>query len=233
MNTSALEKCPLFAGVPSYSITPMMGCLRARERFFGKNEFIYHTGDSIKEIGIVLSGRVRIIKEDVWGNIVILTELTEGMLFGEAFVYGGVRKIPLSVMAAERSNILFLDGERTVTPCHAACGFHYDVSKNMLKIISSKNVFLTERIEHLSKRTLKEKVLSYLSSEAARSGSRTFSIPFSRQELADYLAADRSALSAVLGKLRDDGVIEFCKNKFILRAVDKADLGNGQCHKKT
>jgi len=217
MNASVLEKCPLFAGVPSFSVTPMMGCLRAKERFYGKNEFIYHIGDSISEIGIVMSGRVRVIKEDVWGNSVILTELTEGMLFGEAFVYGGVSKIPLSVISVEKSDILFLDGERTVTPCHAACGFHYDVSKNMLKILASKNIFLTERVEHLSKRTLREKILSYLSSESARAGSRTFEIPFSRQGLADYLAADRSALSSVLGKLRDEGIIEFNRNKFIIK----------------
>ena len=119
MNTDVLKKCPLFNGVPEYSIQPIMGCLRAHERYYGKNEYIYHTGDSINEIGIVMSGIVQIIKEDAWGSVTILAELTEGMIFGEAFVLGGVDKIPLSVFASEKSTVLFIDKERTVTPCPA------------------------------------------------------------------------------------------------------------------
>ena len=217
MNTDVLKKCPLFNGVPEYSIQPIMGCLRAHERYYGKNEYIYHTGDSINEIGIVMSGIVQIIKEDAWGSVTILAELTEGMIFGEAFVLGGVDKIPLSVFASEKSTVLFIDKERTVTPCPSACGFHFDISKNIIKILAEKNIFLTGRVEHLSNRSTKEKVLSYLSSVSAKTGSRTFSIPFDRRQLADYLAVDRSALSSVLGKLRDEGIIEFNKNKFTLK----------------
>lgn len=217
MNTNALKKCPLFNGVPEYSISAMMGCLRARERFYGKNEYIYHTGDLINEIGIVLSGNVQIIKEDAWGSVTLLAELTEGMLFGEAFVLGGIDKIPLSVLAAEKSTVLFIDKTRTITPCPAACGFHFDISKNMIKILAEKNIFLTSRVEHLSNRSIKEKVLSYLSSVSIKSGSRTFYIPFDRRQLADYLAVDRSALSSVLSKLRDEGIIDFNKNKFTLK----------------
>lgn len=217
MNTDVLKKCPLFNGVPEYSIQPIMGCLRAHERYYGKNEYIYHTSDSINEIGIVMSGIVQIIKEDAWGSVTILAELTEGMIFGEAFVLGGVDKIPLSVFASEKSTVLFIDKERTVTPCPATCGFHFDISRNMIKILAEKNIFLTGRVEHLSNRSTKEKVLSYLSSVSAKTGSRTFSIPFDRRQLADYLAVDRSALSSVLGKLRDEGIIEFNKNKFTLK----------------
>ncbi len=217
MNIDAFKKCPLFKGVPEYSITPMMGCLRARERFYGKNEYIYHTGDAINEIGIVLSGNIQIINEDAWGSVTILAELTEGMLFGEAFVLGGVEKIPLSVLASEKSTVLFIDKDRTITPCPAACGFHFDIAGNMIKILAQKNIFLTGRAEHLSKRSTKEKVLSYLSSVSVKTGSRTFTIPFDRRQLADYLAVDRSALSSVLGKLRDEGLIDFNKNSFTLK----------------
>lgn len=217
MNTDVLKKCPLFKGVPEYSIQPIMGCLRAHERYYGKNEYIYHIGDSINEIGIVMSGIVQIIKEDAWGSVTILAELTEGMIFGEAFVLGGVDKIPLSVFASEKSTVLFIDKERTVTPCPSACGFHFDISRNMIKILAEKNIFLTGRVEHLSNRSTKEKVLSYLSSVSAKTGSRTFSIPFDRRQLADYLAVDRSALSSVLGKLRDEGIIDFNKNRFTLK----------------
>lgn len=212
-----LTKSPLFKGIDEYSIPSMMGCLRAREKNFAKNEYIFHAGSSSAEIGIVLTGSVQVIKEDVWGNNTILTQLTEGMLFGEAFVIGNAEKIPVSVYAIQPSRILFLDKERTVTPCSSACEFHFAVSHNMLKILAQKNIFLTERMEHLSKRTLREKVLSYLSVASQKAGSMEFTIPFDRQGLADYLAADRSALSAVLGKLKKEGIIDFKKNVFYLK----------------
>lgn len=212
-----LTKSPLFKGIDEYNITPMLGCLRAREKSYAKNEYIFNAGSSSAEIGIVLSGAVQVIKEDIWGNNTILTQLTEGMLFGEAFVIGNSGKIPVSVYAIQPSRILFLNKERTVTPCSSACEFHYAVLHNMLKILAQKNIFLTERMEHLSKRTLREKVLSYLSDTSQKAGSREFSIPFDRQGLADYLAADRSALSAVLGKLKKEGKLNYKKNQFYLK----------------
>ncbi|MEA4973053.1 MAG: Crp/Fnr family transcriptional regulator [Candidatus Metalachnospira sp.] len=211
-----LTRSPLFKGIAENSIEPMLNCLRAREKNYSKNEYIFHAGASTAEIGIVLTGMVQIIKEDVWGNNTILAQLTEGMLFGEAFVIGNTDKIPVSVYSLQASRILFLDKEKTVTPCKAACEFHYNVSHNMLEILAQKNIFLTERMEHLSKRTLRDKVLSYLSDAAQKAGSREFTIPFDRQGLADYLAADRSALSAVLGKLKDEEILDFKKNKFYL-----------------
>ena len=138
------------------------------------------------------------------------------MLFGEAFVLSGISKIPLSVKTSETTTVLFIDKDRVMTPCSSACDFHMGISKNLIRILASKNVFLTERLEHISKRTLKDKVLSYLSSEAAKSGNLIFEIPFNRQELADYLSSDRSALSAVLSNLKNEGIIDYHKNKFKL-----------------
>lgn len=210
------EKCPLFRGIDSNNIKSVLKCLNSKEKNYSKNEYIYYCGDHIKMIGIVMSGKVQIMKEDVWGNNVILAELGEGMLFGEAFVLSGISKIPLSVKACENTTALFIDKDKVMTPCSSACDFHMDISKNLIKILASKNVFLTERLEHISKRTLKDKVLSYLSSEASKSGSLIFEIPFNRQELADYLSSDRSALSAVLSNLKSEGIIDYHKNKFKL-----------------
>lgn len=219
MYADILKKCPLFFGVSEQDISNVIKCLCSGKRNYNKNEFIYHSGDKIGEIGIIISGSVQIIKEDIWGNSIILAELREGMLFGEAFIYSGISQIPLSVKATKNTTILFINKEKTMAPCSNSCIFHIDVSRNMLKILASKNVFLTERLEHLSKRTLREKILSYLSSEAAKANNHTFEIPFDRQGLADYLAADRSALSAVLSKLKSDGLIDYHRNKFTL--IDK------------
>lgn len=214
-----LTKSPLFKGIDTYSIPSMLGCLRAREKSYSKNEYIFHTGSSSAEIGIVLSGAIQVIKEDVWGNNTILTQLTEGMLFGEAFVIGNAGKISVSVYSIQQSRVLFLDKEKIMTPCSAVCEFHFAVSHNMLKILAQKNIFLTERMDHLCKRTLREKVLSYLSDASQKAGSKEFTIPFDRQGLADYLAADRSALSAVLGKLKKEGILDFNKNEFYLKEL--------------
>ena len=96
-------------------------------------------------------------KEDAWGSATIVAELTEGVLFGEAFVLGGVGRIPLSVLAPEKSDVLFIDKDRTVTPCPSACGFHFDISANLIRILAEKNIFLTGRVEHLSKRSMNKR----------------------------------------------------------------------------
>ena len=211
------EKCPLFKGIDPNDIKAVLKCLNSIEKQYKKNEYIYHTGDPVEMIGIVISGKIQIVKEDVWGNNVILAEIVEGMLFGEAFVLSGISKIPLSVKTSETTTVLFIDKDKVMTPCSSACDFHMGISKNLIRILASKNVFLTERLEHISKRTLKDKVLSYLSSEASKSESLIFEIPFNRQELADYLSADRSALSAVLSNLKNEGIIDYHKNKFKLK----------------
>ena len=148
-------------------------------------------------------------------NIVAFIE--KGQLFGEAFACADLKILPVSVFSAEDSEIMLIDYRKIITTCSNTCSFHSKLIYNMLRIVANKNIILSQKIEFISKRTTKEKLLAYLSSEAKKAGSNSFSIPFSRQELADFLSVDRSAMSAELCKLRDSGVIEFNKNKFVLK----------------
>jgi CRP-like cAMP-binding protein len=144
-----------------------------------------------------------------------------GELFAEAFVCGGVQKLPVSVMAAEPSEIMRLDFNKITRACSSACNFHTGLIQNMIAILAHKNILLMEKIECLTQRSTRAKVLSYLSAVAKRHKNGIITIPFNRQELADYLSVDRSALSAELCRMRDEGLVAFHKNKFhIMKKTD-------------
>lgn len=212
-----VPKSPLFAGVKESDIASMMHCLSAKERNYKKNEYIFHTGDPINQIGMVLEGIVHMMKEDVWGNVMILGEATQGDLFGEVYACAGVEYLEVSVVAKTDVKVLFLDIQKVLTVCSNGCEFHTKIIRNLLSSIASRTLAMTRKVEHMSQRSLRDKVLSYLSSESVTAGSKEFTISFNRQQLAEYLSVDRSALSAELGRMRDEGMLEFRKNQFKLK----------------
>ena len=159
-------------------------------------------GETTAAVGLVLSGSVHIIQEDFWGERQILNDCGEGQLFGESYACIQSEPLMVSVIAAEKSEVLFLDINKVMTVCSSACTFHSRLIRNLLSIIAGKNLMLTRKIDHMGRKTIREKVLAYLSFHATKQGSRTFEIPFNRQQLADYLSVDRSALSAELSKMQ-------------------------------
>jgi len=212
-----LKTVSLFANVDMSDIKLLLNCLSAKTERFKENETIFLAGNKAEFVGIVLSGQVQVVKEDFYGNKNIVAFIEKGQLFGEAFACADLKILPVSVFSAENSEIMLIDYRKIITTCSNTCSFHSKLIYNMLRIVANKNIILSQKIEFISKRTTKEKLLAYLSSEAKKAGSNSFSIPFSRQELADFLSVDRSAMSAELCKLRDSGVIEFNKNKFVLK----------------
>lgn len=194
----------------------MLQCLSAIQRMYAKNSLVFAAGTPAESVGVVLSGRVDIVQEDFWGSASILARLEPGDLFGEAFSSAQVVSLPVSVIAVEDSEILLLDYQRILTTCTGACKFHDQLIANMLKVLAQKNIALTQKMEHLTRRTTREKLLSYLSTQALRAGSNAFTIPFNRQELSAYLAVDRSAMSSELGRMQREGLLTFDKNHFTL-----------------
>lgn len=211
-----LKHSPLFAGMTGEEILSILQCLSAHKKTYQKGAFLVHSGDPIDEIGFVLEGAATILKEDCWGNCVILSQAAAGELFGEVYACLKQEASQVSVTTAVDTNVLYLNVQRMLHTCSSACPFHTRLIQNLLAVIAHKTLELTKKIEHLSKRTTREKLLSYLSAQAQAAGSNQFTIPFSRQQLADYLTVDRSAMSHELCKLRDDGVLEFQKNHFML-----------------
>ncbi len=206
----------MFAGIAAGEMERLLPCLGARERSYEKGEMIFQAEAPSTYVGIVLSGAVDVVQEDFWGNRGILARLTPGDLFGEAFSCAQVEKLPVGVTAAEDVAILLVDYRRIATTCTSACGFHARLIHNMLRILAEKNIALTQKIEHVTRRTTREKLLSYLSAQARRARSSAFTIPFDRQALAEYLAVDRSAMSAELGRMRREGLLSVEKNRFTL-----------------
>lgn len=213
---AAVAQCPLFAGIDDNQLESLLGCLAATQRAYRKDEFIFLAGDKAVSVGVVVSGSVRVLQEDFWGRRMILAHIGPGGLFGEAFSCAEKDTLPVSVAAAEAAGIMLLDYRKIVTTCSSSCVFHTRLVMNMMRILAEKNILLTQKIEHLSKRTTRDKLLSFLSAQALLAGNDTLALPFNRQELADYLCVDRSALSRELGAMHDEGLLTYDKNKFTL-----------------
>lgn len=211
-----LASVDLFLGIEKSDLEPLLSCLSAKQAHYEKGSAVFHSGEPTDSFGIVLSGQVQVVQDDYYGNRSILAKIGPGNLFGESFACADNKTLPVSVMATTESELLFIDCRRLAAPCQKACGFHSRLIQNMLDIVARKNIALTQKIEFISKRSTREKLLSYLSSEAQKSGSSRFCIPFDRQELADYLSVERSAMSAVLSKLRKEGVLNFHRDEFEL-----------------
>jgi len=203
---------PLWAGIGYSDFENMIGCMETKMKSYNKGDVVLLSGDTVKHVGLIISGGVNIINEDIDGNITILAKLSSSDLFGEVFACAGIDHSPVTVQALEKSEILFLNYRRIITACSSACGFHSRLIENMLKIIAQKNLMLNQKIEILSKRSTREKLLLFLNTQ--RGMAKKFTIPYNRDELANYLCVDRSAMSGELGRMRDEGLIKFKKNQF-------------------
>jgi len=211
-----LAQCLLFEGIEASELGALMRCLRAVRRAYKKNEFVFSAGEAVRFVGVVLSGSVHIVQEDYWGNRTILAHIPPGGLFGEAFSCAGAESLPVSVIAAEKSEILLMDGNRILTTCSSACTAHGALIKNMMRLLAQKNIMLTQKMEIITHRTTRERLLAYLSSQAAKAGKSRFVIPFNRQQLADFLSVERSAMSAELSKMQADQLIRTSRSEFEL-----------------
>lgn len=206
----------IFSQIAPAEIPSLLHCLLANEAHYEKGTFLCHYGDSINVLGVVLSGSIHIINEDFWGNSNLIAECGPGDIFAESYAIQPAQTLEVSILAAEFSSVLYLNVSRMMTVCGSACRFHNQLIQNLLTVLSEKNLMLNQKLNHMTKRTTREKLLSYLSAASAKSGSASFDIPFNRQQLADYFSVDRSALSAELSRLQSEGLLTFRKNHFTL-----------------
>ena len=211
-----LKKTKLFAGVGDDEISAMLSCLGARLYNYKKGEYVLRQGEHLSDIIVLVEGNLHIQKDDYWGNRSILGQVDVGEMFGEAYVAPESGALLNDVVATENSTVIFFDVRKIITTCSSGCRFHHMIVQNMFFAISDKNRKLVQKLGHMSKRTTREKLISYLSEESKKQNSSNFTIPFNRQQLADFLSVDRSAMSNELCKMRDEGLIEFDKNYFKL-----------------
>lgn len=210
-----LSSCKLFDGANENDIPKMLKCLGTAEKNYLKNQIIFNEGDKAGTFGVILSGNVQIVKDDYYGNRNILAIVEKGELFAEAYACAGVETLPVSVIAVSDCKILMISINKILT-AEMPCKFHNIIMNNLLKIVSVKNILLNEKAEITSKRTTQDKLIAYLSAFAKKYGSNEFDIPLNRQQLADYLCVERSAMSAEISKLKSAEKIECTKNHFKL-----------------
>ena len=214
--TEIIEKVnsPLFHGIKPEEMKPMLSCISYHIGAYKKDEIISFEEENIKHIGIVISGAVDMIKEDLWGNKTMLVRMRKNEVFGETFACGEDNLSVVTFLVSEDAKILFMPFDRVMHSCTMACRFHHQLIENMVRIIANKNRDLMRKVEVVSKRTIREKLLAYLSIQAQLQGTRYFEIPLGRVELAEYLCVDRSALTRELVKMKDEGLIDYDKNCF-------------------
>ncbi len=212
-----LGNTELFKNINDNEIETLLKSSFVRIKNYNNNETVFMSGNIAKFIGIVVFGQVEVIQEDFYGNKNIIAHINKGEIFGEAFACSETQSLPISVFTSQPSEIILINYRELFSSDLTPETMHLKLSHNMLKIMANKNLILNQKIRLLTKRTTQEKLLAYLSTQAEKTGSNSFSIPFNRQELADYLSVERSAMSAQLCKLRDKGILDFHKNKFVLK----------------
>ena len=215
--TALIKNSILFRDMEEAEIQSILNCLSADRRIYRKGEYIFRRGDCVSGVAMLLEGCIHIQKEDYWGNLSILSEISQGEVFGEVYACLGNEKILNNAVAVTQCTVLFMDIGRMLTMCPSACQFHARLIRNLLAVMASKNKMLTQKLEHMSQRTTRGKLLSYLSEQSLKAGLPSFDIPINRQQLADYLSVDRSAMSNELCKMRNEGLIEFDRNHFVLK----------------
>ncbi|MDR2166458.1 MAG: Crp/Fnr family transcriptional regulator [Clostridiales bacterium] len=206
------KNSPLFHGIAFSDFGRILDCLMTRTADYKKDEIVLLAGNWVNFVGLILSGGVKIVKEDDGGNITLVNKLFAPEIFGEVFACAEIFHSPVTVQAAEDSEILFMDFGKMASSCTNACDCHKRLIKNMLNSLAQKNLSLNQKIDILSKRTTRDKLLCFF--EYQRGGAKKFVIPFNREELADFICVDRSAMSRELHKMQNEGIIKFNKNTF-------------------
>ena len=203
-----LHTAALFSGISDKELAAMLSCLGARIDAFPKGSRLLRAGDAVDEVGLVLAGSTLIVQEDIWGNRNILSKSGPGQTFAEVFACAPGAVLNVSVEAESAVTVMFLHIKRVLSMCPSACSHHNRIIRNLLSELAEKNLRLNEKLTHMGQRT---------TAESQRRDSYEFDIPFSRQQLADYLGVERSGLSMELGKMRDEGLLDFHKSHFVLK----------------
>ena len=207
---SLLSACPLFFEIEPGQIRAALNCLGPIESSIPKGAAIFHEGDPVKYIGIILSGGVQLTRTDRAGRRIVMMSAGPGALLGDTYLCAGADQAPAAATAVQDSAVLSFDGQKLLTACENNCSIHRQIIRNLMRSVAQKNLALHQKIYLMSRRTTREKLMEFLTEQARYQGMDEFRIPYDRQSLADYLGVERSAMSAEIGKLKKDGIID-CK----------------------
>ncbi len=211
-----LQSTPLFTGLDEKEIMSILQCLDASILKKEKDAYLFRAGDTTDTMGLVLSGSTLIIQEDIWGHRNILSRCNTGDFFGEPYAATPNSVLNISVITESDCEILMLNIRHILCTCSCACDRHHKLIRNLTSVLANKILIFNDKITHISKRSTRAKLLSYLSAESMRQSSLSFDIPYDRQKLADFLCVERAAMSVELSKLQKEGILKTKRNHFEL-----------------
>lgn len=220
MDQKLLKNSELFKGIDEKEVVLLNNCTKIFEKNFLKDELIFMAGQSIEDLAVIEEGKVVIECYDPWGNVNIVQILDKYKVFGESYALLENKTMLFNVRALENCKIFFVEIKSIADKCPCTCGIKPKILNNLMYIMAKRNYEMNEKIIHTSGKSIRSRIISYLSFEAKRCGKEQFEIPYNRKQLAEYLKVDRSALSNELSKMRDEGLIEYKKNKFKLIIAD-------------
>lgn len=213
-------KNELFTGIEEEQLLPLLECLQAKKEHFRKGTLLFSAEDRVTKTGIVLSGRINTVYEDIFGGRSIIDVMESGRLFCDAFSCTHLQRLPLHVVAQTECDVLLIESEKLLNSCTKACIFHQRLLQNLIRILAEKYAALNRKIIYLSGRSTRQKLLSYLAEQSRLSKGKPFPISFTQQELADYLFAERSGLSTELNKLKKEGLLTSKNGLYMLHVPD-------------
>lgn len=214
-----IKNSPLFFGMNEDELRGILECFNARLKSYEAGEMIIRQSDVITNLYLVLEGEVNIEKDTYWGRRIIISKLGVNDNIAMSFVACKAVESTIDAVAAENTKLLVLNYEKCTSMCQNACARHKVLINNMFEILAKENLELLQKIENVSQKSIRDKLLTYLSNEARKNKNNSFEIPFNRQDLADYLNIDRSAMSFELSKLQKEGLIQYEKNRFLLKSI--------------
>ena len=228
MNTNHLEgtyqiigNCPLFENIKTEELKTLLSCMNSYKKNYESDEYIFFTGSEINYVGIVLSGSLEILKEDLAGSRHILDFLGPSDIFAEGIACTKKHVSPVTVRTKESSSVLFIPFEKIIKTCSNSCNFHIQLIKNMMMLLGEKNYTMNQKMELLILKGMREKLASYLLLESNKHKSLTFQIVPNRNELAEYLNVSRTSMCRELARMKDLGILDYYQHSFKILSVDK------------
>ena len=209
-----LKSCVLFRRIEESSYKHLFHCLDAKVKSYSQEEYIFFAGDKVDYVGVVLSGRIEILKENLAGNKHIIAILDSSHMFAEGIVCTVNRLSPVTTQAMEDAKVLIIPYERVIKSCGEGCAYHIRLIQNMMEILGEKNVALNWKLDLLTLKGMREKLANYLLKVSQENGSKTFQIPLNRTELADFLNVSRTSMCRELTRMKDDGLIDLYGRSF-------------------
>ncbi len=217
-----LKNTKIFNMANEFECQAMMFCFKTRFKYFMKNEEIISQGNPMEDVVMVLKGSAIVRNVDSLGDISIIRQMKSGDVYGIESAYNIDETYKDSIVASEKTLVMFMNRHRLITPCGNKCKRHEIVSRHLVQMLAENNLELMDKVTHMSKKTIRDKLLSYFTTIADRENSTYFEIPYNKTELANYLSVDRSAMSTELSKMKAENIIDFDKNQYrIIKKIDK------------